>query len=172
MAIKSPPTNRVEEHRCRETNAFELVQQPTRTRIRRPGKIATSTGILTRRGDDCHRVHEGTFARPACHRRFKIFPYGSAKLLLNIVHIHARSYEHSSYKFICGAADVKRMHLSRDLVARPPPVQSVCAILGPIARATMIGIDPDTLLVQPTNSLLRALPHVRSTVNRLSGYPR
>lgn len=46
------------------------------------------------------------------------------------------------------------------------------ATLGPIARATMIEIDPDTLLVQPTNSLLRALPHVRSTVNRLSGYPR
>lgn len=46
------------------------------------------------------------------------------------------------------------------------------AILGPVARASMIVIDPDTLLVQPTNSLLRALPRVRSAVYGLSGYPR
>lgn len=46
------------------------------------------------------------------------------------------------------------------------------AILGPIARASIIAMDHETLLVQPTNSSLRALPRVRSTVNGLSGYPR
>jgi hypothetical protein len=45
------------------------------------------------------------------------------------------------------------------------------AILGPIGRATMLVVDRETLLVQPTNSLLRAIPRVRSVINGLSGYP-
>ncbi len=45
------------------------------------------------------------------------------------------------------------------------------AILGPIARATMLAIDHDTLLIQPTHSQLRILPRP-TRVNGITGYPR
>ncbi len=45
-------------------------------------------------------------------------------------------------------------------------------ILGPIARATMLAVDRDAMLIQPTHSLLRFRFRQGTAVNHMSGYPR
>ncbi len=46
------------------------------------------------------------------------------------------------------------------------------ATLGPITRATIVILDRDSLLVQPTHSLLRTSSHPGQSINHIAGYPR
>ena len=46
------------------------------------------------------------------------------------------------------------------------------AILGPITRATIVILDRDALLIQPTHSLLRTSSRSAQSVNHIAGYPR
>ena len=46
------------------------------------------------------------------------------------------------------------------------------ATLGPITRATVVILDRDSILVQPTRSLLRTSLRAGQGINHIAGYPR